>query len=524
MRRTTAAVGPTLRHISFRRLGTSDVHQRYLEDDRELTAIVGKRARNAQELLRRAPTGAGRMVPREQLAAAFAAYARRFDAPPAVLQGAQALCDPSVHVVITGQQPGLVGGPLFNLFKVATAIKLCRDIEQQNPGMRCVPVFWNHSDDHDLEEANRLFLVNTGHEVQRFRLDLDRAGAPLRAIRCGRELEKVLEEIDALVPQSEYRQWAIDLFRPRHPDETLGDGMARLMFALFGGHGLLVIEPRDLPAEAFAPLQRWWGQAESIRDSVRQTCDELTDLGVDLTMDPAATMMFEVVGDRRQPLADGEAFGNAHDLSPGALLRPLWQDACLPTIAFVVGPGELSYLSVVTPLYRTLGVPQPVFVPRASLTLVEPSLHRLLTKFGWDLPDLEQPPEKLAERVQGDSAGGAEDEVDDLSSRVRSALDQVGQRLVNLDASLLSAVDRARTKTAAELGKLAQKLRAARQNREGTGLRQVRRLSSNLRPRGRLQERVFGPLQFLVAHGPDLVDHIIAAADPFSVEHGILEL
>ena len=55
---------------------------------------------------------------------------------------------------------------------------------QQNPGMRCVPVFWNHSDDHDLEEANRLFLVNGSQEVQRFRLELDRSGAPLRTIKA----------------------------------------------------------------------------------------------------------------------------------------------------------------------------------------------------------------------------------------------------------------------------------------------------------------------------------------------------
>jgi uncharacterized protein YllA (UPF0747 family) len=235
-------------------------------------------------------------------------------------------------------------------------------------------------------------------------------------------------------------------------------------------------------------------------------------------------MMFEMVGDRRQPLADGEKFVHATDLSPGALLRPLWQDACLPTIGFVVGPGELSYLSVVAPLYRTLGVPQPAFVPRASLTLVEPSLLRILTKFGWDLPDLEQQPEKLLERVQGDDAGGVEDEVDDLAARVQGTLDQIGQRLANLDSSLLSAVDRARTKSAEELGKLAQKLRAARQNRAGTGLWQVRRLCANLRPRGRLQERVLGPLTFLVAHGQSLGATLIEAADPFAVEHGVLEL
>jgi uncharacterized protein YllA (UPF0747 family) len=285
----------------------------------------------------------------------------------------------------------------------------------------------------------------------------------------------------------------------------------------------LIIEPRDLPPEAFAPLERWWTQANTIRDLVRQTCDEMSDIGIDVTMDPAATMMFQMVGDRRQPLADGEAFGSVTDLSPGALLRPLWQDACLPTLGFVVGPGELAYLSVVAPIYRLLGVPRPVLVPRASLTLVEPSLQRLLARFGWDLPDLAQAPEELTARLQGDDEGGLEGEVDDLAERVRMTLDQLETRLANLDASLVSALDRARSKAREELQKLAQKLRTARQNREGTGLRQIRRLTASLRPRGRLQERVFGPLTFLAAHR-DLGDSILGAADPFSVEHGILEL
>ncbi len=337
----------TLRHISFRRLGTSDVHQRYLEDDRDLGAFLGMRARSVPELLRRAPTGAGRLLSRESLVRSLREYATRAGAPPEVFANAEALLDPNVHVIVTGQQPGMMGGPLFSFHKVATAIRLCREINaeaKQNGGPRVVPVFWNHSDDHDLDEANRLFLVNQQQEVQRFRLDLHRSNEPLRGIGCGREMEKVLAEIDALLPQSEHRQWALDLCKPRHPDETLGDQMARFLFATFGHHGLCIIEPRDLPAEAFEPLTRWWSKSNDVREKVKQTCDDLGDVGIDVTLDPQTTMMFQLAGGIREPLADGEEAGRPQDLSPGVLLRPLWQDACLPTLGMVVGPGELAYL------------------------------------------------------------------------------------------------------------------------------------------------------------------------------------
>jgi uncharacterized protein YllA (UPF0747 family) len=518
-------VTSTLRHISFRRLGTSEVHQRFLEDDRDLGGFLGMRARSVAELVRRAPTGAGRLLPRDLLVKALRAYAQKHNAPPEVLASAEALLDPNVHVVVTGQQPGLLGGPLFTFHKVATAIRLCRELNAQPGGPRVVPLFWNHSDDHDLDEANRLFLVNQQQEVQRFRLDLQRTSEPLRGIGIGREMEKVLAEIDPLLPQTEFREQVLALCKPRHPDETLGDQQARLLFEAFGRHGLLVIEPRDLPPEAFEPLTKWWAKSNDIREKVKQTCDDLADVGVDVTLDPSTTMMFQLAGGHREPLADGEEAGRAQDLSPGVLLRPLWQDACLPTIAFVVGPGELAYLCAVAPLYRLLGVPMPVFVPRASMTLVEPSLQRLLTRFSLDLPDLDQGPEKLAEKLlQSDDGNDVEDALDELQAKVRASLDALTAKLTALDASMLSALDRARTKALEEIERLQQKVRNARQNREGTGIKQLRRLCNSLRPRNRPQERVLGPIAYLNSFGPGLADALIDAADPFRIEHGVLEL
>jgi bacillithiol synthase len=164
-------------------------------------------------------------------------------------------------------------------------------------------------------------------------------------------------------------------------------------------------------------------------------------------------------------------------------------------------------------------------VPRASMTLVEPSLQRLLTRFSLDLPDLDQGPEKLAEKLlQSDDGNDVEDALDELQAKVRASLDGLTAKLTALDASMLSALDRARTKSLEEIERLQQKVRNARQNREGTGIKQLRRLCNTLRPRNRPQERVLGPIAYLSAYGPALADALIAAADPFRIEHGVLEL
>ena len=516
----------TIRNISFRNLDTTEVHQRFLEADRDLAGFLGMRAQSVDELLENAPIGAERHVPRADLVNALTAYAKRHDAPPQVFANIDALLDPQTHVIVTGQQPGLLGGPLFCLHKAATAIRLCDEIQRRG-GPRCVPLFWNHSDDHDLEEGNRAFLVNQSQEVQRFRLDITRHNESLRGIQVGRAVSELLEQITPMLPETEFRADLLETLQPKREQDTLGDLQARVMFEVFGRHGLIAIEPRDLPASAFEPLEKWWTKAEEIRERVTQTCDDLHDLGVDVTLDPSATMMFSMQGHGREPLADGEEFDDRRNLSPGVLLRPIWQDACFPTLGFVVGPGELSYLAAGAPLYRLLGVPQPTFIPRASLTVVEPAMQRSLQRFELDLPDLAEGPERLAARLlqsNDDRGGDIEDTIDQIKGRLRVDLDAVEQKIRDLDASLVGALDRARTKSAEELDRLVNKVRNARQNREGTGIKQLRKLCSALRPRARMQERVFGPVSYLNAHGPRLADELVSAADPFCIEHGVLEL
>ena len=79
--------------------------------------------------------------------------------------------------------------------------------------------------------------------------------------------------------------------------------------------------------------------------------------------------------------------------SPGALLRPLAQDALLPTAAYVGGPAEIAYHAQIAPSYPHFGIPRPALLPRPSLTLVEPAQARALDAERLTLPDLLGDPE-----------------------------------------------------------------------------------------------------------------------------------
>ncbi len=514
-----------VRRLPFRLLGTtSDVHLRYLEEDPDLRPFLGTRPRSADQLLQGAPLRARRLVSSDALSASVLAYAEHYGAPAAVLENAHALADPETCAVVTGQQPGLFGGPLYTIHKAATAVRLARELSALPGAPRVVPIFWNHTDDHDLDEVNRAFAVNANLDIQRIRLDLPRSGAAIRDIPVARPMQQALAAMGDLVPNTEFRDWAFEALAATEPDDTLGSILARFLFQQFGQDGLLVIEPRDLPAQAFDVLPRWCEMVGGIRDVIRSTVEHLSDAGLDVTLDPTATLMFQNTGQRRLPLSDGDPLPRATALSPGVLLRPLWQDACLPTIASVVGPGELAYLSAAGPLYKHLGVPAPVFVPRASLTLVEPSLKKLLNRFDWDLQDLGKGPAGLARSLSSEESNPVEEGLDELSADIKRRMGELSGQIRKLDAQMVSSLERTRQKMLEELEKLTVKIRRSRQNREGTGLRQIRRLCSQLKPRGRLQERVLTAVPFLVSHGESLAPVLIDAADPFGLEHGVVEL
>ena len=72
---------------------------------------------------------------------------------------------------------------------------------------------------------------------------------------------------------------------------------------------------------------------------------------------------------------------NPEQFTPNAVLRPLYQDSLFPTLAVVLGPSEIAYFSQLPLAYKGMNIPMPVVFPRASLTLVEPRMERLLSKF-----------------------------------------------------------------------------------------------------------------------------------------------
>jgi bacillithiol biosynthesis cysteine-adding enzyme BshC len=210
--------------------------------------------------------------------------------------------------------------------------------------------------------------------------------------------------------------------------------------------------------------------------------------------------------------------------SPGVLLRPLTQEALLPTAAYIGGPAEIAYHAQIGPSYPHFELTRPVLLPRPSLTLVEPAQARALKAEGLTLPDLQDDPEVIAARWARESYP----DVEDAFARARESLERemgnVERTLGALDPTLAGAAGSARGRALHQIGTLHSKAVRALKKRDLARTDRLRRTRDALLPGGAFQERGLGIVSVLARRGRALIDEIRERMDPWAKGHQVIEL
>src|SRR5882757_3396396 len=143
--------------------------------------------------------------------------------------------------VVTGQQVGLFGGPAYSVYKALTAIHVARELNEK--GTNAVPIFWLATEDHDLAEVNHVFLSKRGG-VERFDLATDGiADRRVGEITLGEAIRELSSRAAGMIDGSaakEVQRWLSESYSP---EETFGTSFAKLMTRIFGGRGLIFLDP-----------------------------------------------------------------------------------------------------------------------------------------------------------------------------------------------------------------------------------------------------------------------------------------
>ncbi len=463
----------------------------------------------------------------------------------AVLDGVRALATPGACCVVTGQQPGFLGGPLYSLIKALHAIRLARSLSQawERP---VVPLFWNHADDHDVAEVHHAWVLNENLDLQRLGLaGLSSGKQPVSRIVLREDKQRmsaVREALRQLYGRQPHGESAIELFLPRD-GETFANAFTRAMTELLGPLGLVVLEP-DWIRE---PLSRSLARIVSspIAGPLLEGEAVLRKAGAPVAIESAtAALLYRVDEKGRHALrvgGDGYRYDNeegsrtAAELaaeivqsplswSPGALLRPLVQDSVLPSVAYVGGWGELNYLAQLGALRDAVGVPRTAAVPRWSATLVESETAEAAQQLAVNLEDVLASRGAALAQAEEEPAPAVVGELREIALRAARELSARKQALAELDRGLAANLPRTGDQIRSLVEKLCEKAERVHANRSGRGRRLIRRVTNTLCPRGELQERVLPALPFVARHGNEWIRELLDLLGPLATGHLLVRL
>ncbi len=448
------------------------------------------------------------------------------------------LRNPATLVVTTGQQPGLLTGPMYTIHKALSAVAMARLCEARW-GRPVVPVFWAAGGDHDFAEGNHASWPSADGTTVTMTLRERAADAPLTPLYrepVGPEIAPVLDRLAADLPASEHRDAVLELFRRWYrPEATLADSCAHVLAELLAPFGGAVFDATHVAMKrAQMPvLQKALAEAAEIERVLVERNAALLAAGHDpgVTVGDGATLvMYEGTqgrdrlalrphgfatrrGREELSLADVDRLA-AEDpgrFSPNVLLRPAVESAVLPTVAYMAGPGELRYFALAEAVYPPLGITAQLPLPRWSGMLIDARTDRVLEKFGATLEELLAPGQRLEGRVVREQLPGeARRAFDTLRGtlereyetiiRVAQGIDPTIEKPIrNLAGQALGGTDDAEKKLVNHLRK-----------RQATETQQIARARELVQPLGKPQERVHTVAPWLARYGPSLLDELLA--------------
>lgn len=432
--------------------------------------------------------------------------------------------------IVTGQQVGLFSGPLYSFYKAVSAIRIADEITRR--GVDAVPIFWLATEDHDLAEVNQAFWC-TRAGLARYELAQapENEGKRVGEIVFGHAIEPIVEQACASLEGPSAAHVASALRESYTASDTYGSAFGKLMARLLAGRGLIFIDPLDARLHRFAAgvFRRALHDADELRDALEARSRELESGGfhAQVKIAPGSTLLFFNVDGRRHPLRaqDGKFIAGDAEFSvdeisaaiestpelitPSVLLRPVVQDALLPTAAYIGGPAEVAYMAQAQVAYKRILGRMPAILPRSSFTLIEPAVARVLSKYGLEFRDVLRGPQHVRSILEQKAIPNAlARRFESDEEQLRAMLKSYTEAIEKLDATLLGTLEAVEEKMLHQFTKLKEKVGRAENFRTGVLDSHQSAIFESLYPNHELQERTLCALPFLAAYGAELLDEM----------------
>jgi len=445
--------------------------------------------------------------------------------------------------VLTGQQVGLFGGPLYTPFKAASALARAR--QATAAGQPHVAIFWLATEDHDFAEINHVSFPSRKELRKLVYAKTPAAPIPVGNVVIDETIEPLIEQAWELLGTSDAMDALVAAYKP---GRTFGQAFADFYSKAFAAQGLLILDASSAEIHRLgspvlkAAIERadefhaalvernkaleaagYHAQVAVASDSsLLFLLDERTGARLSLKRIPAsANEPHDLWQAGRERFTSADLLGilaaEPHRISPAALLRPIFQDYLLGTSLIIGGPAEITYFAQSAVLYERVLGRITAAEPRLSATLIEPAIAELLRKHELGIDRVfRESADSLAQLL---AARAMPVEGKQKLSAAGNALDVELQPLIEymraMDPGLGRSAETAASKMRYQMNRLRRLAANFEMQREGSLRRHADAIERALSPGGVLQERVHGAAYYLARYGFELTETLTElASDP----------
>lgn len=460
---------------------------------------------------------------------------RKYEVHEKALQNIDRLEQPEALAVVTGQQLGVYGGPLYTILKTISTIHLAARMEKllDRP---VIPVFWLADEDHDYDEIRSLTVLNND-EPQTFSLPAKNGALPpVAELSYTDDIGDLRQQLKEAQYETDFSKELWSLLDANFTDGTRFDhAFGGFIADLFSKYGLVLAgsnhsDVKQLSRECMKSAVQ---QADEIRNALQKQTQVLgKKYKQQVTLYDSNLFYLDEGSGRVKISRNGEAWntdtGQQWDtdellaaieneperFSPNVFLRPLIQDYLLPTLGYVAGPGEVAYYGQMKRMYECLDMQMPVIFPRISATLIEPPISRILNEVPFEIHEFGQRIEDLESQFV-DRTGQIDIEAifTEWEKKAGKISEVPIQKIAGIDPTLEASAGKALAKFTNQLNRLKGKVYRSVKDHEEIQLKRIRRIQNHLFPDRRLQERTIAGIYFMNLYGVDIWDRLLDALD-----------
>ncbi len=388
--------------------------------------------------------------------------------------------------IVTGQQIGLLGGPLFTTYKVLGSLELAKQLKG-------TAIYWMESNDADFNEINTIDYLNKKNVLKKLKWEKKTHGLSIGKVIIDEHLIKLLNIFFDDIHQTENTSFLKSLcFDCYIKGNTLMKASLKLAKKLFKNNSLVFFDPSE---KSFLNFAKPFLIKEAHKTPEGNQCNLFVSIN-----DQRKTLFKKnnQFVDRNNQVVSIEN----HSLLPHLKTRSVLQDAYFKTHTYITGPSEEVYLKNLKAQYHFHQVKLPKIQKRMSAILIEPSIKKILKKLGlsWDF-FLNKEQDNLIKDYfifKGDV------NLSQLKEKFQKINHHYFTQLENLNIEKKEIEKWLFQKSKEIIGAKRKKLKEKREKE----IKNLQFISASLAPYGKPQERIFNLFYYLNLYGLNFIEKI----------------